>query len=137
MNVYLDVVGTMLHTNQYGQYVTALGLEELLVALRPYSTFWLTTYCVDGNPIRAQEIMKSVLPASFHNDIMRIQPTIWSSLKTDAIDWTQPFLWLDDMIGPRERARFAHALPQQQFIEINLLKNPHQLHDIATNLRAV
>jgi len=136
-NVYLDIAGTLVYTNQYGQRMAALGLEELLVSLRPHTTFWLTTYCTDGDPTRAQEIMKALVPTSLHEDIMRVRPTVWSVQKTEGVDWTQPFIWLDDTIGPEERRRFTTTLPQQRFIQINLHQNPHQLHDIAALLSTI
>lgn len=58
MDIYLDIDGTLIHedlTDNYGK--AAAGLEEFLIALRPFDIYWLTTHCRDGNPDRAREIM--------------------------------------------------------------------------------
>jgi hypothetical protein len=87
----------------------AAGLEEFIIALRQHTTYWLTTHCRDGNPTRAREIMKRVLPDTLHTDIDRILSTVWNMNKTEGIDWSQDFIWLDDNIGHFEQSRFQTA----------------------------
>jgi len=56
MKIYLDIDGTMIHEelgDMWGK--AAAGLEEFFVALRPYDTYWLTTHCMEGDPVRAVE----------------------------------------------------------------------------------
>jgi len=112
----------------------AAGLEEFIIALRPHTTYWLTTHCRDGDPTRAREIMKRVLSDTLHPDIDRILPTVWDMNKTEGIDWSQDFLWLDDNIGHFEQNRFQTATDSQYPIEINLRQNPNQLIEITQDL---
>ena len=135
MNIYLDIDGTLIHqelSEMMGK--PAAGLEEFIIALRPHSTFWLTTHCRDGNPERAREIMKRVLSDTLHPDIDRILPTVWDRHKTEGIDWSKDFIWFDKDISAFERARFATAPDTQSFIEVDLRANPKQLLEITSEL---
>lgn len=135
MNIYLDIDGTLIHddlTENAGK--PALGLEEFIIALRPHTTYWLTTHCRDGNPERAREIMKSRLPEALHADIDRIQPTTWDMLKTEALDWSEDFIWFDDTITETEWQQFETAKPNQQVIEMNLRDNPEKLVEITKDI---
>jgi hypothetical protein len=135
MNIYLDIDGTLIHedlTDNYGK--PAKGLEEFLIALRPYDTYWLTTHCTDGDPIHAQKKLKAVLPEALHADIERIKPTTWSLLKTEGIDWNSEFIWFDNDIYTAEWDRFKTAESNQQVIEVNLRDNPEQLVEIVNEI---
>lgn len=135
MKIYLDIDGTMIHedlTENYGK--PAQGLEEFLIALRPYDTYWLTTHCMDGDPLNAQQKMKAVVPISLFNDIDRIKPTTWKSMKTEALDWSGDFIWFDNDIFREEWDRFETATPNQQVVEVDLLKNPEQLIEITNEI---
>ena len=135
MNIYLDIDGTMIHedlTENYGK--AAAGLVEFLIALRPHTTYWLTTHCRDGNPHRAREIVKRVLPDALHPDIDRILPSVWDVNKTEGIDWTQDFIWFDNDISAAEWQKFEQADENQQVIEVNLRTNPGQLFEITNDV---
>lgn len=134
--IYLDIDGTLIHedlTVNFGK--PAAGLAEFIVALRPYEVFWLTTHCRDGDPSRAQALVKRHVPHTLYKDIGRIQPTTWDVMKTEGIDWNQEhFIWFDDTIFDAERARFARALPTQTFLEVDLRTNPNQLIEITRDV---
>lgn len=135
MNIYLDIDGTMIHEDEWGRdNLAAAGLAEFIIALRPYDTYWLTTHCRNGNPERPREIMKRHLPESLHPDIDRIKPTVWDTMKTQGIDWTEDFIWFDNDIMDAEWLRFESAKPEQQVIEVNLRTNPEQLKEITRDI---
>ena len=135
MNIYLDIDGTLIHedlSKMLGK--PAAGLEEFIIALRPHNTYWLTTHCRDGNPDRAREIMKRILPEGLHPDIHSIKPTVWDRFKTEGIDWSEDFIWFDNDIGDYERSSFSSAPDTQSFIEIDLRASPKQLIEILSEL---
>ncbi len=135
MNIYLDIDGTMIHEDRWDtQDLGAEGLVEFIVALRPYTTHWLTTHCRDGNPERAREIMKRYVPVELHSDIDRIKPTVWDMMKTEGIDWSQDFIWFDNDISAFEWERIEQGSENQQAIEVNLKVNPKQLIEIARDI---
>jgi hypothetical protein len=135
MNIYLDIDGTMIHEDRWDLENTASeGLVDFIVALRPHTTYWLTIHCRDGNPERAREIMKRHLPAELHNDIERIKPTVWDTMKTQGIDWSQDFIWFDNDISPFEWGKIKQGSENQQAIEVNLKLNPKQLIEITQDI---
>lgn len=133
MNIYLDIDGTLLHED-LAETKAAEGLAEFIIALRPHTTYWLTTHCRDGNPERPREILKRYLPAELHADIDRIKPTVWDTLKIEGIDWAQEFIWFDNSIGDAEWERFTMADEGQQVFEVNLRENPNQLLEIMRDI---
>lgn len=135
MNIYLDIDGTMIHedlSENYGK--PAQGLPEFILALRSHKTFWLTTHCREGDPTRAREIMKGVLPSNLHGDIDRIQPTIWNDLKTEGINFTTDFIWFDNDIYAGEWRKLEECTENQIVIEIDLRSNPFALVEAARDI---
>lgn len=135
MNTYLDIDGTLIHEDKWGtEDLAAAGLTEFIIALRPHTTYWLTTHCRDGNPERARSIMKRYVPPELHPDIDRIKPTTWDIMKTEGIDWSEDFIWFDNDISSTEWARIRLGNPGQQVIEVNIKTNPEQLIEIARDI---
>lgn len=122
-------------SDKYGK--PAEGLEEFLVALRPYDTYWLTTHCTTGDPSRAREIMKAVLPSNLHADIDRIKPTVWKDFKTSGIDFTSDFIWFDNDIYAGEWEKLKVCSPNQSVIEVDLRANPRHLRDVTQEILTV
>lgn len=133
MNIYLDIDGTLIHEN-LPLPKAAAGLDDFIKTLRPYPTFWLTTHCRDGNPERAQEMLKRFVSPELYNDIDRIQPTVWDTLKTEGIDWSEDFIWFDNDVSEAEWKRFTGNNRNQQVIEVNLKANPMHLIEITKEI---
>jgi hypothetical protein len=70
----------------------------------PDSTYWLTTHCKDGEN-HTDYTLREVYPDELVDRIRRtIKPTDWGTLKTDAIDFSKPFIWFDDDLSSAEKA---------------------------------
>jgi hypothetical protein len=135
MKIYLDIDGTMIHDDLSDMYCKpAAGLEEFIIALRPYETYWLTTHCTDGDPTNARKIMKAVLPESLHADIDRIKPTVWQDLKTNGIDFSSDFIWFDNDIYTNEWKVLDKCTENQLVIEVDLRNNPRHLIEIIRDI---
>lgn len=135
MKIYLDIDGTMIHedlTENYGK--AAAGLEEFIIALRPYDTYWLTTHCTTGDPVNAVRIMKNVLPESLYPDIDRIKGTVWSDMKTEALDWDSDFIWFDNDIFDAEWKALKQCNENQSVVQVDLRTNPKQLIEITRDI---
>jgi hypothetical protein len=131
VDIYLDIDGTMIHEDHWDtEHQAASGLTDFIIALRPHTTYWLTTHCRDGNPERAREILKRYLPPDLHTDIDRIKPTVWDIMKTEGIDWSRDFIWFDNDISAFEWEKIQQGSENQQAIEINLRANPNQLKEV-------
>ena len=100
MNIYLDIAGTLGWTQSPINDV--VELLEYCLDNYPGQVYWLTTFCKNG-------INRTYEALSFLPDDLRqrafeeVKPTDWSALKTDAIDFTKPFVWIDDSIYDSER----------------------------------
>jgi hypothetical protein len=54
--------------------------------------------------------------------IKQIKPTVkdWSEAKTEAIDFSRPFLWVDDDLYPDERRALIEHRCLQNWVEVDL-----------------
>ncbi len=101
MNLYLDIDGVILGTASPAEDVEAL--LTLILDCFPASAYWLTTHCRAGKN-RTREWLQGELPDALLNRLDRtLQPTDWNTMKTEAIDFSVPFLWLDDGLLWSER----------------------------------
>ncbi|NCA93629.1 MAG: hypothetical protein EOM84_00460 [Sphingobacteriia bacterium] len=94
MNIYLDIDGVLLKKDG----TLANHFEEFLeFFVSNHSVFWLTTHCRGGenNAVRHisqyNEISERCLEL-----LQKIKPANWETLKTEGIDFSQPFAWIDD-----------------------------------------
>lgn len=135
MKIYLDIDGTLIHEDRWDMANPAAeGLEEFIIALRPYDTHWLTTHCTDGDPANARRIIKAVLPEFLHADIDRIKPTVWQDLKTKGIDFNSDFIWFDNDIFNGEWEVLKQCNENQTVIEVDLRTNPQHLIEIVRDI---
>ena len=82
-----------------------------LVSKCPHNTYWLTTHCQRGCNRCAEYLRRRQFPEEIVEAVDRaFKPTEWDVLKTEAIDFTRDFVWLEDaplqseMRALRERA---------------------------------
>lgn len=134
MKVYLDIDGTLIHEDldRIGQ--PAVGLPEFIQALRPCDVYWLTTHCKDGDAAQAAAIVKRVLPEELHADIDKIRPTTWAEKKTEALDFSDDFIWFDNDIFDDEWEALKACGPEQSAVQVDLVHNPEQLTEIVRDI---
>jgi hypothetical protein len=94
MNIYLDIDGVILGVES--------PIEDLIKFISyildnfPDSTYWLTTHCMCGEN-HTDSALRGVYPDELVDRIAgTIKPTDWRTEKTEAIDFSQPFVWFDD-----------------------------------------
>lgn len=125
MNIYLDIDGVLLANEENA----ANHVHEFLKLVHdrfPDSTYWLTTHC-RGNAKMAIERLSLVLPPETIELLHAIKPTMWRVAKTEAIDFTQPFLWFDDDLFDDERGVLLEHDVLDSWIEVDLTKDQDQL----------
>lgn len=97
INVYLDIDGVLLANDKFG----AKHLDEFLEYLvTNHSVYWLTTHCMDGNPALAVYNVGRVCKPKTLELLNKIKPTAWRVAKTEAIDFSKPFLVFEDDLYP-------------------------------------
>ena len=131
MNIYLDIDGVLLINEKHASPYASEFIEYVLKHF-PETTYWLTTHCWRGED-RTQEILEPVLDKDTLELIDNIQPTDWGENKTDAIDFSRPFLWFDDDLYDEERMVLQQHDSLDGFVLIDLHKDRFQLQKLVDN----
>lgn len=127
--LYLDIDGVLLSRGKLTR-----GLVEFLsFVTERFDCYWLTTHC-DGDAKTAFLYLVGKVPSEAIPSIEKFKPTKWKSLKTEAIDFTNPFVWIDDNLFDSERRMLEAHGALDSFIHINLRSNPNQLLDVMKEL---
>ncbi len=131
MNIYLDIDGVLL-ANDHNLALYAQEFLSHVLERFPYSTYWLTTHCKGDATTPIQHVGHLFDQKTVH--LMRkIKPTNWDVAKTDAIDFSKPFLWFDDDCFNFERQVLLQHGVLDNWIEVNLAKDEHQLLKFITS----
>ncbi|RYE89882.1 MAG: hypothetical protein EOO37_04160 [Cytophagaceae bacterium] len=125
--LYLDIDGVLL-TAKHTQ--AAPGVDEFVKFItQHFACYWLTTHC-KGDSASALRYLSSFLqPATLEQLHQAVQPTTWDTLKTEAIDVTADFYWLDDNPFQSEIAYLQARSVADRLLVINL-QNPNELLSI-------
>ena len=97
MNLYLDVDGVILTSSKSdGRKTLASGVEPFIdYILEHYRCYWLTTHC-HGDVQNVLSYLQPFCSSSLMSKLEKLRPTSFQTFKTEAIDFSQPFLWFDD-----------------------------------------
>lgn len=134
MKVYVDIDGVLLANEEN----PALHAEELINHLaNNHDVYWLTTHC-RGDAIHTQQHIARHFPNQVTlRALGKFKPTNWDTWKTEAINFSEPFLWLDDDLFAEEREALERNNALANFVEINLAKDPGQLKQVIKQLRTL
>ena len=128
MNIYLDIDGVLLASER----TAAEGADGFLTAVLakyPESTYWLTTHCWRGQ-FTAIHVLAPHLKPETVKLLEMVKKTDWDEWKTDAINFSQPFLWFDDDLYPEEKRALEAHNALNSHILLDLYKNPSQLKEL-------
>ncbi len=123
MNIYLDVDGVILtkegkpsnHVNELLDYVT-----------NNHEVYWLTSHCKGDASYTVNYISRDFEPETIKY-FGKIQATDWGSDKTEGIDFSKEFFWLDDYLFDNELEELAKHNALDSHIKIDLKNNPDDL----------
>lgn len=96
-----------------------IGNEFIEFAVSNFSCYWLTTHC-RGDNHHAIDYLSNYYPPSVIALLKEVRSARWNSLKTEAIDFTQPFVWLDDYVFPSETDVLRRNKAEKSLILVNL-----------------
>lgn len=129
MNIYLDIDGVLLANESYATPHAEEFLRALLTKY-PDTVYWLTTHCWRG----VNRTREALAPA-FNNEVLelikQVKPTDWGDAKTDAIDFSKPFLWFDDDLYDIENKALVEHNVLNSRVEVDIVNNPSQLKELA------
>ncbi|GAC1502554.1 MAG: hypothetical protein NVS1B10_07360 [Candidatus Saccharimonadales bacterium] len=132
MNIYLDVDGVIL-ANDTNAALYADEFLQTILSKFPDTTYWLTTHCWKGDN-RAAAVVSPFLKPGTAVLLNKIKAADWGELKTDAIDFSKPFLWFDDNLYPGERKVLEANDALDNWIEVDLSKDSAALRTITLSL---
>lgn len=93
MKIYLDIDGVLL-TKQMTIPKGAIELIDFL--LESFDCYWLTTHCRHGENKAIQYLSQFYHLPEILTKLEKVKPVYWLDLKTEAIDFSSDFLWLED-----------------------------------------
>ena len=131
MNLYFDIDGVLIQKD--GKPANGL-LEFLEYTTANFNCYWLTTHCAGGGN-RVDEHLENYLSDELLLLTKKIQPNDWNNLKTDGIDFSQPFLWLDDWLPLAEKRVLEQNNCLENCLKIDLRENPNQLQSVLKQLK--
>ena len=95
IDIYLDIDGVLVGTQSPKEDVVEL-LHWIMIN-NPDNTYWLTTHCQRGSNRCSEYLKRNHFPEHIvETASCLIKPTDWDVLKTEAIDFTKEFVWLED-----------------------------------------
>lgn len=126
MNIYLDIDGVLLTKNSKAADHVHLFLSYVVEHHTPY---WLTTRC-RGDAVKCVQLIEPYFEKETVSLLNQVRPTNWSTYKTEAIDFAQPFLWFDDNLFIGERKVLEQHSALDNWIEVDLNKRPDMLREL-------
>ena len=93
-----------------------------------HDVYWLTIHCT-GDSEYTIKLLKKFFSGENLELLERIKPTYWREFKTEAIDFKEDFLWLDDHLLEEEIQVLKRNKKFDSWVEVDLSKNPDQLKD--------
>ena len=106
----------------------AFGASDLIKYVADnFTVYWLTTHCMHGDGAWAVEYVNRASNEDLSYWLNKFIPTTWGLKKTEAINFSEDFLWLDDDCYSGERIDLTENNAFKSWIEVELKKYPDQL----------
>ena len=123
MKIYLDIDGTLIKHEGFDT-LPALYLKEFLeYVTNKHDVYWLTTHC-NGDASTVLDYMSKYVDSNILELLSKIKPTSWQTVKSEAINMKEDFLWFDDVLSyTDEKTLIAHG-KQKAFVQVDLKTNP-------------
>jgi len=112
-DLYIDVDGVILYQSNEGQYLNGWLINFIIQNKMMFGKlYWLSCWTSNGS---AEPLFKQ-FPSLKELGAL---PLEWRRDKTEAIDWSRPFIWIEDGVGEDERKEFERrAVKGQQIWEV-------------------
>lgn len=91
--IYLDIDGVLLTTKQTKPAEDSLLFIKFII--EQFDCYWLTTHC-KGEVNNTINYLSRYFEGEVLQQLNLVKPTTWTTLKTEAIDLSQDFIWIED-----------------------------------------
>lgn len=130
MDIYLDIDGVLLNEGVATSHVHSF-LDYILTNY-PDTTYWLTTRCNGDADATVAQIIH-LFDESTQGLIRRVRPTSWPIIKTQAINFSRPFLWFDDQLGYADKQNLLEHDSLDNLILVDLKRDPDALKHFSSD----
>ena len=122
--LYLDIDGVLLTAKQTAP---ASNVHQFInFVTSNFDCYWLTTHC-KGNNQTALKYLEQYFDKTTLAKLEIIKPTNWATLKTEAIDFTSDFFWLEDFPFQSEINILVNKNKKDKLITVDLNKSDELL----------
>ena len=91
--LYIDIDGVLLKNREDKAVEGISSFIRFIVS--NFDCYWLTTHC-KGDAQAAMDYLSEYLTCEDLKLLQKVKATDWNTLKTEAIDFTSDFYWIDD-----------------------------------------
>lgn len=130
IRAYLDIDGVLLRNGKNGPELIPRFGRVISFLKANYDCYWLTTHVRhdSGSAGAVKKLLPYLKKARIDPALLDgIKPTVWQTLKTEAIDVSAPFIWLDDDPLPSERRTLEKAGCAESLVDIAWRKRATRL----------
>jgi hypothetical protein len=131
IKLYLDIDGVLLTSKQTRP--AEYSVEFIDFITNNFDCYWLTTHC-KGDTSSAISYLSKYFELQVIEKLNKIKPTNWTTLKTEAIDFTSEFIWLDDYPLQAEINVLTRQSKNDRLIIVDLNKT-HELYRVMAILK--
>lgn len=132
MKVYLDIDGVLL---DYGENPAKHAAELLDYLVKNHDVYWLTTHCKGDCIPTQQHLSRYFTDQATLENLSRIKPTNWDTMKTEAIDFSEPFVWIDDDLFDTEHQTLVNNNATNKVILVELRDDSDALLKVIAKLK--
>jgi hypothetical protein len=125
--LYIDIDGVLLNLKKATK--TEYSVPFINYIKEAFDCYWLTTHC-KGQNATALKYLSTYFDALIIEKLKVVKPTNWTTLKTEGIDFSADFLWLEDYPFQSEIKILKESNCFHKLIQIDLNK-PDQLKRVA------
>lgn len=130
IKAYIDIDGVLLRNGKNGPELIPRFRRIIRYLLNNFDCYWLTTHVNSdtGSTGAAIKLAKYLNQDHISPRLLDgIKPTSWRTLKTEAIDFEQRFIWLDDTLFSAERKILDDRACLASFIRVDWKKRSSRL----------
>ncbi len=128
--IYIDIDGVLIGKPDKGSINTCIApyAEEFLnFCLKNFDCYWLSTHSRHGELESVLRVFQTYENNNLLELIKRIKPVKWNVFKTETIDLSSDFYWVDDQPMQSEINILKENNCLDRWIEVNTRKNPNGL----------
>lgn len=128
MKIYLDIDDTLLNTDLNNTRPANHLKPFLEYMIKNHDVYWLTTHCNGDATVPVAYLSRFVGP-DITSLIVKIRPTRWNIIKSEAINMDEDFLWFDDVLSWGDEKALESKGKLNSHVKVNLDDNPDILLD--------